>query len=1012
LWIDPTSTFTPFGELPAEDQGRLALVASDTTGELVRTPRTTSSENGVTAQQVMTISESSPAKIATVTTYRGAFAPPVRESFASANQKQQRDYLRQQGLVRYGTDKLVDFSCTRPDDLKSPFQVKADYDETPLVTVAHPQALAIVPLYEPVDWMPFDLTGPADSSQVASPEEGTGSKDQRDLPLVLPFAVRYESEYRVVPPVGYVPVNVPPGQTVELGPARLEVTLRAEDDHSVTVRVLFDGGDAGFSAAAVRESRHKIEALGGGRGYQAWQTAINFEHTAGKHLEAGRLREAVVGYHALLQQYPEESIRHIQFAHAVLRLGLGDLARQHARRAVELAPAEFHAWYTLGLVLSHDRIGQQMAPGFDRAGAEAAYRKALEIEPDDATTRWDLGTLLEYDEQGHLFGNPTFTDAAIVELTAAYEQRKYEDLLDGLVSAMYIQGRKAEARKLIEQVSPCPTRDLHLLVAVATTEGVDACLQRAAEMQPVGAQRQQLLRQLLVALSYFREYQTVGALAQQLAVNSPQEDTFLRFANEARWFSRYRPEDESTDDPVGLVRRVVADALVYGTASSRLKRYFANVPDSAEFAFDCGVPCWMESFRREPLNSGFSRDRRADSVTEFNFEAVAAGADAYRVLVEHKMFPHLSWTAYVLRGAQGLQLYRAGHRQAEFGRLALELLAAGREDDARRWLNWAYERQRQDVGALARLFDQFAGTPFVRLWTVANKDTRDVQLAAAALAASGESPEQSLAILSANRADLDAHKQLQVDRAVAAGYAETGDYQKLLALAAAIRQRHPKAFEPIAMELRARSRLQDLDAIEKIVGENADVEEVRTLGQVALAEAATAVGNTGKATELLALLARQQDQLPPWLLSHVARLSLFQDPVPEGTLALATGALERTPDAEPEEQAQAERAAHFSYVLALIEAGQLLEAVQALHAIPAIDPDSRPNSFDKLALGWIADKCGLPEHAAKLFGEVQPSKNAQPCAVFDLARKRLQRMANQADEDRDRPPPDGAPGSL
>ena len=54
----------------------------------------------------------------------------------------------------------------------------------------------------------------------------------------------------------------------------------------------------------------------------------------------------------------------------------------------------------------------------------------------------------------------------------------------------------------------------------------------------------------------------------------------------------------------------------------------------------------------------------------------------------------------------------------------------------------------------------------------------------------------------------------------------------------------------------------------------------------------------------------------------------------------------------------------------------------------------------------------LPEHAAKLFAEVQPSKNSQPCSVFDRAQKRLQRIANKADDDRDHPPPDGAPGSL
>ena len=84
------------------------------------------------------------------------------------------------------------------------------------------------------------------------------------------------------------------------------------------------------------------------------------------------------------------------------------------------------------------------------------------------------------------------------------------------------------------------------------------------------------------------------------------------------------------------------------------------------------------------------------------------------------------------------------------------------------------------------------------------------------------------------------------------------------------------------------------------------------------------------------------------------------------------------------------------YVLALIEAGQLPEAIQALHAMPAIDPDGRANSFDKLALGWIADKCGLHDHAQKLLQEIEQSKTHEPNSVFDLAQQRLKHMSATA----------------
>ena len=47
LWIDPTDPYARAGELPTSDQGRLALVASPTATELMRTPEATAADNRV-----------------------------------------------------------------------------------------------------------------------------------------------------------------------------------------------------------------------------------------------------------------------------------------------------------------------------------------------------------------------------------------------------------------------------------------------------------------------------------------------------------------------------------------------------------------------------------------------------------------------------------------------------------------------------------------------------------------------------------------------------------------------------------------------------------------------------------------------------------------------------------------------------------------------------------------------------------------------------------------------------
>ena len=90
-----------------------------------------------------------------------------------------------------------------------------------------------------------------------------------------------------------------------------------------------------------------------------------------------------------------------------------------------------------------------------------------------------------------------------------------------------------------------------------------------------------------------------------------------------------------------------------------------------------------------------------------------------------------------------------------------------------------------------------------------------------------------------------------------------------------------------------------------------------------------------------------------------------------------------------EDRSETERIAYLPFLLSLIETGQILQAVEALHAFPAIDADSRPNDADTLALGWIAEECGLYEHAKELYGQIKPPKQPQPNSLFDLAQKRL-----------------------
>jgi len=129
------------------------------------------------------------------------------------------------------------------------------------------------------------------------------------------------------------------------------------------------------------------------------------------------------------------------------------------------------------------------------------------------------------------------------------------------------------------------------------------------------------------------------------------------------------------------------------------------------------------------------------------------------------------------------------------GAEALRRLDAGDTAAARRWLDWAWVEQKDDVG----WFNPFSGTPFGRIWwTAKHDDPAAVRLAAAALAAEGATPQKAIPILlDAKKADDRKPQRLQNDRALARAYRHTGRPEQLLETAELYRK-VPRPDRPLA----------------------------------------------------------------------------------------------------------------------------------------------------------------------------------------------------------------------
>ena len=105
------------------DQGRLALIASAETTALVKTPESSSQDNGLLETREFTLTDNGPANVVEITQPKGMFESGFRSFYADKPDKDTRDGLRGYVKSEYLSDDLTKVDRTDPADLSLPFEL-------------------------------------------------------------------------------------------------------------------------------------------------------------------------------------------------------------------------------------------------------------------------------------------------------------------------------------------------------------------------------------------------------------------------------------------------------------------------------------------------------------------------------------------------------------------------------------------------------------------------------------------------------------------------------------------------------------------------------------------------------------------------------------------------------------------------------------------------------------------------------------------------------------------------
>ncbi|HEV3076807.1 MAG TPA: DUF3857 domain-containing protein, partial [Thermoanaerobaculia bacterium] len=708
IWIDPTDRFARAGELPTDDQGRLALIASATATGLVRTPEADAAENRSVKTREFFLADLGTARAVETDVYSGATERDLRAFYVSEDPETLRDAVSDYLRKTYLAKDLAAYDHANPLDLSRPFRLRFETRDTKrAVTDEKSAAVAILPTAL-FDQLPDEITA-EDRDRQAQPRLA-------DYYFSRPFTA--EAIYRIVPPPGFAPQPLPPNRVRRLGPATLWEEYAAGDGGTVTASLRLASGKRRISPGELDQLRAGVRELAAAK-----PIVVQFAQVGEADLAAGRVREAIEEFQREAAAAPKQALPHCRLARALLAGGMGEAARQEAERAARLEPRAAVAQRTLAWVLQHDGLGRRFGAGFDRAGAIAAYRKARSFDPDDEATRADLAILLEHDAQGRRYAAGADLAAAIGEYQALRKDLKSKAMDDNLLVALLRAGRFAEVAELAAEIEDTPQRDAVRLAAAAATSGSEAAVRDAerrlwdpaAEVSALDAAAQELVA--------MRRYGEAAALLARAGQLSPNAAAFLARADALRRARRHEEVQLAEGDPASAAKRFLLAALAEPPATDRMLRLLSR--GLAEGLTPAGRRELVEapgrglrSSRAAAQHEGLSADVRQDLVLAAWRTTVQGGDQGgFRVEISSAVGERPGRSAFfVVREGGEYRIAGLGDAPATLGLEALRRVAAGDLRGAGQWLDWADEELQVPGMAGAAGGGEVPSVPLLALW--------------------------------------------------------------------------------------------------------------------------------------------------------------------------------------------------------------------------------------------------------------------------------------------------------
>jgi tetratricopeptide (TPR) repeat protein/transglutaminase-like putative cysteine protease len=976
LWIDATDRYAQLGQLPMGDQGRLALITSDATTALVKTPEAPSRDNGLMETREFTLTDNGPANVVETTQPKGVLESGYRGYYADKPDKDTREGVRGYVKSEYLCDDLTKVERTDPADLSRPFQLTIACEKAKRGYTELESAQAAIRVDRLFQFLPEELRQKDNSDE----KKNTGPdkpKKPRTEDWWLNAAFTNEWNYRFIPPAGFISKELPKDATIALGPALLTEKFTTGKDGVVLAHLVFDSVKRRYTVTEATALRNQVADLVNGPAI-----VIDFEPQGEALLREGKVKEALASYRALIAANPNAAVHHLQVANVLLQAGMGEAARNEARLAVKLDPSSALAERVLADILKHDLVGRELRPGSDMTGAADAYRAAIKLDPDDHTAQANLAILLEYDSAGRRYGGQAHMKEALAEYEKLGQDKLAElGLTDNLAFAHFYSGDFAGAYKTAQALNPEPKA--LMAACMAMLQGSKAGLDEANKRATDDSGFKETARTAGEMLMNVRQYAQAADFYQAGAGGDDAART-LGLANMLRGATHHE-DVQFANTPADVVKRfsivpfdpnLTKDSFAAMLSRNGIKVLNAMDADALKSELESGKKTNSELARQ-----GSSLDVMEDIVLH-TLDPKGEGDDTIGYREKAQALGGNTLTLYIVKEDGQYKLLDTGERPNAIGLEMLDRIQAGNLRGAKALLDWMREDVHLEGGD-----DPLGGPVFPRFWTKGEApDARKMNLAAAAiLIGSKPTAAQGVPILEEALKDATSDRErTNIRIALAIGYLMQDKFAPMLEVSSALLKEEPEsktAFIQNVYALMGLGRYDDALAIAderlKLLENDSDAYEMKIEIEANRGDFAAARGWAQKLADL-----GKDDAM---LLNNETWYALFTGKVEQADIAKAIRATEMQKDAPG-----------ILHTLACLyaEVGNTKDAHDVL--LRAMDDWNldEPNDEVWYVLGRIAEQYGERDIAIADYRKLEKPKEVLtlPTSTWKLAQIRLKAM--------------------